>query len=64
MIEINIERICGHREKIMIMGFSGDLSNVPLEYREKVGGNIAEQKSKLCLPCLIEVNKKGYVVTG
>ncbi len=51
MVTMTIERKCGHKEKIGVMGFSGVLESIPLKYRREVEKNIQWQRDKLCLPC-------------
>ena len=51
MIEIVIKRKCRHFEKIAVMGFSGNLCDISIQYQAEISNNIVWQENKLCLPC-------------
>ncbi len=51
MIIMTIQRSCKHFEKIAIAGFSGDIQDIPDQYKAEVEKNIQWQRDELCFLC-------------
>ncbi len=55
MIYMKIKRKCGHKEEIGVAGVSGVLASVPSHLQDACLASVAEQESKLCLPCFVKL---------